>query len=281
MAKVAAVQMVSGKDLDENLQQAAHWIEEAARQKAELVVLPETFSMFSTKRLRSLAEQEDREQVVQQFLADQSRLHNLWLVGGTTPMLRDRHGDTVAGERVRAASLVYNELGEQVARYDKIHLFDVSVEDAHGQYQESAVMEPGDQVVVVDTPVGKLGLSVCYDLRFPELYRLMWMKGAQIFSIPSAFTARTGQAHWAALLRARAIENLCYVVAADQGGWHTRTRETHGESMVVNPWGEVLNSIRKGPGIVVADVDPAFQEKLRKQLPVAEHRRFDISEEVK
>lgn len=267
----AAVQMVSGVSLNDNLKQAAHWIAQGVDQGAQLILLPETFSLFQTKGLRSLAEQEQQNQIVQQFLAEQARQHSIILVGGTTPMASRVEGGNVSGERVRAASLVYGNDGTLLGRYDKIHLFDVDVADAQGAYRESMTMEPGEQTLVVDTPLAKLGLSVCYDLRFPELYRQLVFQGAEVLLVPAAFTATTGAAHWEVLLRARAIENQCYVIAADQGGIHNEKRHTHGESMIIDPWGEVLNSLRRGPGVVCANIDLNRLQKVRSQLPALKH----------
>lgn len=274
----AAIQMVSGGELETNLSEAARLLTQASEQGAQLAVLPETFSMFSTKKLRSLGEQEETEGTVQQFLSEQSKRLGLWIVGGTTPMIRRIDDSLIEEERVRAACMVYSAEGKQVARYDKIHLFDVDVNDAHGSYRESQTMEPGDSIAVVDTPLGKLGLTVCYDLRFPELYIELAKQGAEIITVPSAFTARTGEAHWQTLLRARAIENLCYVIGADQGGEHTAKRETHGESMIVDPWGRVKASLNKGPGVVLAEIDRDYIKELRGQLPVHQHKRFEVSQ---
>lgn len=274
---VAAIQMVSGADLDENLSEAARLLKQATDKGALLAVLPETFSMFATKKLRGLGEQEEAEAIVQSFLAEQSKQLGLWIVGGTTPMIRRLNGSLIEDGRVCAACLVYSAEGQQVARYDKIHLFDVDVNDAQGSYRESQTMEPGNSITVVETPIGKLGLTVCYDLRFPELYIALAQEGAEIITVPSAFTARTGEAHWQALLRARAIENLCYVIGSDQGGVHTAKRETHGESMIVDPWGTVKASLSKGPGVVLAEIDREYIKQLRAQLPVHQHKQFAVS----
>lgn len=267
----AAVQMVSDASLENNLKQAAKWIAQGVDQGAQLILLPETFSLFQTQGLRPLAEQEQQQQTVQLFLAEQARQHGIVLVGGTTPMTCKVEGGQVAGSRVRAASMVYGGDGALIGRYDKIHLFDVDVADAQGAYRESNTMDPGEQVVVVDTPLAKLGLSVCYDLRFPELYRQLVYQGAEVLLVPAAFTATTGAAHWNVLLRARAIENQCYVIAADQGGIHNQKRHTHGESMIIDPWGEVLNSVKKGPGVVCANIDLERLQQVRTQLPALKH----------
>ena len=202
------------------------------------------------------------------------------LVGGTAPLL-SRPGRNPAEPdyliedgRVRAASLVYGAAGELLARYDKIHLFDVMVEDKQARYSESLSYEPGSDVVCADTAAGRLGLSVCYDMRFPELYRQLLLRGAEIITVPAAFTAVTGAAHWESLLRARAIENQCYLVAAAQGGRHSPTRETWGHSMIIDPWGEILAELATGPGIAVAEMDPELLSQVRKRMPVADHIRL-------
>ncbi|MDP2706108.1 MAG: carbon-nitrogen hydrolase family protein, partial [Burkholderiales bacterium] len=204
---------------------------------------------------------------VQDFLASQARQHKVWLVGGTFPVLAKTPG------KLRSTCLVYNDRGERVARYDKIHLFDVELDNGE-KYQESNSFEAGRDVVVIDTPHGKLGLAVCYDLRFPELFRRLLEQGAEMFAVPSAFTAHTGKAHWEVLVRARAIENLVYVIAAAQGGRHANGRETFGDSLIVNPWGEVLARRTGGPGHVMAEFDRTHLQNLRTSLPSIRHRRL-------
>jgi nitrilase len=204
---------------------------------------------------------------IQTFLAEQARRHGVWLVGGTIPLRASEPG------KMRAACLLLNDRGERVARYDKMHLFDVALPNGE-QYQESNVFEAGDQVVVVDTPFGRLGLAVCYDLRFPELFRVMLDQGAEVFALPAAFTALTGKAHWEVLLRARAIENLAYVVAAAQGGYHANGRETYGDSLIASPWGEVLDRLPRGSGVVMAELDRARLAQVRASLPSIHHRRL-------
>jgi nitrilase len=205
---------------------------------------------------------------IQNFLSGQAVRHGIWLVGGTIPLKSDEEN------KVRASCLLYNDKGEQVARYDKIHLFDVDVPDSTERYVESETIEPGDQIVVVDTPFGKIGLAICYDLRFPELFRNMQEQGMEILVLPSAFTAITGRAHWEPLVRARAIENLCYVVASAQGGYHANGRETHGDSIIVEPWGGVLDRLPRGSGVVSAEIDCARLKTIRSNFPALGHRRF-------
>jgi nitrilase len=203
---------------------------------------------------------------VQEFLAASARRLRLWIVAGTIPLRSGADG------RVAAASLVYDAAGTRVARYDKIHLFDVDIPGRAESYRESANVAPGASATVLDTPAGRLGLSVCYDVRFPELYRELSAAGAQLLSVPSAFTAPTGRAHWETLLRARAIENLCYVIAPAQSGIHPSGRETYGDSMIVDYWGRVLQRVPRGRGCAVAEVDLARQSGVRESFPALRHR---------
>ncbi len=273
--KVAAIQMVSVADTDRNLDAARRLVLEAARRGARLAVLPEVFAVLEGGPMRRFGEVEG-EGRIQDFLSGLARDAGLTLVGGTIPLLSrpGRSGpDRLIGDgRVRAACLVFDERGRRVARYDKMHLFDVTVDDRQAEYSESRSYEAGEEVATVDTPAGRLGLSVCYDLRFPELYRELFRRGAQIVAVPSAFTRVTGEAHWESLLRARAIENQCYVIAAGQGGRHSDKRETWGRSMVIDPWGEVLAGLETGEGVAVAEADLAFLESVRRRMPVREHR---------
>jgi len=279
--KLAAIQMVSGPDVDENLANAAELIAEAACRGAELVLLPEVFAALEGEPMRSHGERQGAPgSPIQTFLSAEARRHGIVLVGGTAPLL-SRPGRSVSDPdyliedgRVRAASLVYDSGGELLARYDKIHLFDVMVEDRQAQYSESLSYEAGSEVICVDCAVGRLGLSVCYDLRFPELYRRLFSQGAEIITVPAAFTAVTGAAHWESLLRARAIENQCYLIAAAQGGRHGPTRETWGHSMIIDPWGEILTRLDKGPDIAVAEMDPELLRDIRGRMPVANHVRL-------
>ena len=271
MTIVAAVQMVSGPDLEPNLEQAAQGIATAAAQGARLIILPENFAHMGrveTDKL-ALAEQPGNGPI-QTFLSEQAKRHGVWLVGGTMPMASS------TPQRVRAACLVFDDQGQQVARYDKIHLFDVSISETNETYRESDTIEPGDQQVVLETPFGRMGIAVCYDLRFPEMFRAMAASGLDLLVLPAAFTATTGQAHWEVLLRARAVENLCYVVAAGQGGRHANGRDTFGESMIVDPWGKVISRLAQGPGVVTATLDPTLLQSLRRNFPALAHRRMEL-----
>ena len=260
--------MASGPRVTDNLAEAGRLIAAAAAAGAKLVVLPENFSLMPLKDSDRLAAvEQDGTGPVQDFLSAQARQHQVWLVGGTVPLAAK------TANKVRAACLVFNDQGARVARYDKIHLFDVQL--ANGEkYHESNIFEPGENVVAVETPYGKLGLAVCYDLRFPELFRRLLETGVEIFAVPAAFTAHTGQAHWQVLLRARAIENLAYVIASAQDGRHANGRETYGDSMLVNPWGEIMIRLPHGAGYVMADCDRARQQDVRKTLPSIHHRKL-------
>lgn len=268
MSMMAAIQMVSEPDVAANLAMAADLLAEAAGRGARLAVLPENFAVMGRRETDQLAVQEtEGSGPIQDFLAEQAARHQLWLVGGTIP-LRMAEDE----QRVRAACLLFNDQGQLVARYDKAHLFDVQVVGSQERYAESATIAPGNRYVVADTPFGRLGLAVCYDLRFPEQFRAMVDQGMEILALPAAFTAATGAAHWEVLLRARAIENQCYVIAAAQGGRHANGRETFGDSLIIDPWGLVMNRLAWGPGIVTARLDRPFMEKVRREFPSLEHR---------
>jgi deaminated glutathione amidase len=269
MSKCAAIQMASSPSVSSNLLEAEKLIAEAAHAGAKLVALPENFALMGDNE-RDKVEIKETEGAgpIQQFLSNVAKKYGVWVVGGTIPIAGD------ADNKVRAACLVYNAEGQQVARYDKIHLFDVSVPGTNEVYRESDSIEPGSQLQVFETPFGRLGLAVCYDLRFPEFFRKMGEQGVDIILVPSAFTAETGAAHWELLVRARAIENLCYIIAPDQGGFHLNGRKTFGHSMIVDPWGGVLACQKTGSGFVMADIDLDRLEKVRTAFPVLNHRRF-------
>ena len=249
MATVACIQMASGPNVGANLLEAERLIGMAVDKGAGLIVLPENFAIMGKEESDKVAIREsDQGGAIQDFLSHQAKRQGVWLVGGTVPLAA--HDDN----KIRAACLLYDDQGKRVARYDKIHLFDVVV-GSDENYTESQTIESGDQAVVVDTPFGRLGLAVCYDLRFPELFRTLVDQGVEVIALPSAFTGITGKAHWEVLVRARAIENLCYVLAAGQGGYHVNGRETYGHSMIVDPWGQVMNELANGSGLVCADID--------------------------
>lgn len=270
MNKVAAIQMASGPNVKANLDEAEKLIKIAVQQEAGLVVLPENFAIMGMSDMDKVAVAEEiGKGPIQSFLAEQASKHGIWIVGGTVPIVSEQQG------KVYASCLLFNSSGERVARYDKIHLFDVTIEANNESYTESKTTTPGDEIVVVDTPFGRLGLAVCYDLRFPELFRAMADVGMQICAIPSAFTSLTGNAHWESLLRARAIENLSFVIAGAQGGYHVNGRETHGDSMIIDPWGVVLNRLPQGTGAVVSEIDIERLNKTRKLFPALMHKRLD------
>jgi deaminated glutathione amidase len=263
--RVAAVQMVSAPEVAPNLQAAARLIAAAAAAGARLVALPEYFCILGRHETDKVKVREaDGAGPIQDFLAAAASRNRVWLVGGTIPLL------AADEKKVRNACLVFDAEGRRVARYDKIHLFGLDL--AEQQFDEARTIEPGGQRVAFDTPFGRIGLSVCYDVRFPELYRAAGPVDAWL--VPSAFTAVTGAAHWEPLLRARAIENQCYVIAPAQGGLHPNGRRTHGHSMIVDPWGAVLASRAEGEGIVLAELDAARIAEVRQSLPALQHRKM-------
>ena len=272
MTSVACIQMASGPNVSANLLEAERLIAEAADKGARLVVLPENFAIMGMKETDKVKVREaDGQGPIQDFLADQAHKRGLWLVGGTVPL------EASEADKVRAACLLYNAQGERVARYDKMHLFDVHMLDSGERYTESETIEAGDQVVVAETPFGRVGLAVCYDLRFPELFRKMLDEEVEIIVAPSAFTAISGKAHWELLVRARAVENLSFVLAAAQGGYHVNGRETHGNTMIVDPWGTVLGRLANGTGVVCADLNRERLERTRRNFPNIYHRRLHCS----
>lgn len=264
--RVAAVQTVTGTSLDANLARADALIAEAVRGGAELVLLPEYFCMMGRQETDKVAiREQDGDGPVQRFLADAARRHRIWLVGGTLPLHCGDEG------RVYNTSLAFDPRGERVARYDKIHLFGFT--KGTESYDESRTILAGTEPVAFEAPCGRVAMSVCYDLRFPELYRhLAADGGTRLILMPAAFTYTTGQAHWEILLRARAIENQCYVLAAAQGGKHENGRRTWGHSMLVDPWGEVLGVLPEGEGVVAGVIDPARLAEVRQNLPALRHR---------
>jgi len=271
MTKVAAIQMISTADVDENLKSASKLIDQAAERGAEFLLLPENFPFMGHEEHDKVAILEPFGQgPIQDFLSEQSQKHGIWLMGGTIPL------QATDANKVRPACLLYDPQGKCTSRYDKIHLFDVTVdEDSEESYQESNTLEAGNEIVVAETPFGNIGMSICYDLRFPELYRAMQKSDVNIITVPSAFTATTGEAHWESLLRARAIENLCYVIASNQGGKHINDRETWGHSMIIDPWGSILDCIEKGSGFAIADIDLEKQKTMRRNFPCLEHGVID------
>lgn len=260
--------MTSGTEVVENLARAEALISQAHTAGAEVVLLPENFALMpGDDNERWQARETPGQGPIQAFLATMARQHELWLVGGTLPLLDDNH------EKLCSSCLVYDPKGDRRARYDKIHLFDVELEGGE-RYRESEYTTAGEDIVVVDTPFGRLGIVICYDLRFPELFRSMLDKQVEVFMIPAAFTEMTGRAHWEVLIRARAIENTAFVVAAGQSGRHANGRSTYGDSMVVDPWGKILNRRETGAGLVIADLDFSELKSIRKRLPSIQHRKI-------
>jgi len=269
-ALVAAIQMASSPNVSSNLYEAQRLIAMAADAGAKLVVLPENFALMGMDEEAKLEIQEKAgEGRLQQFLSEAAKKYSVWLVGGTIPIAT---GDA---HKIRAAAMIYNDQGKLVGRYDKTHLFDVHIPETGDHYVESETIEAGDKVTVVDTPFGRLGVAICYDLRFPEVFRNMVQQGVEIIALPSAFTSITGRAHWEVLVRARAIENLSYVIAAGQGGYHINGRESHGDSMIVDPWGNVLDRLLSGSGFVIGKINQKFLRDTRRSFPALDHRKMN------
>jgi len=270
--RVAAIQMNSGPDLRANLELAARLLAEAAADGCALAVLPENFALMPARgRDKAQHAEYPGEGPIQEFLAATAALHEIWIIAGSMPLV----SPDIANERVYGACPVYDAHGEAQAIYRKIHLFDVDLADRGESYRESRSMFPGDDPVAVDTPAGRAGLSICYDLRFPELFRRLVDDGATLFTVPAAFTQTTGKAHWHTLLRARAIENLAYVIAPGQYGEHPDNRATFGHSLICDPWGRVLAEQAAGNCVVAADIDLGLQARLREEFPALSNRRLD------
>ncbi len=268
--RAAAIQMNSGADVSANLALAADLLKQAADAGCQLAVLPENFALMPVKaRDKSAHAETPGDGPIQSMLMDAARDTGLWIIGGSLPLASDDP------DRVYGASVVVDAEGSLQAVYRKIHLFDVAVPDSEEAYTESWSMTPGDECVVVDTPIGRIGLTICYDVRFPELYRRLVVDGATVFTVPAAFTETTGKAHWHTLLRARAIENLAYVIAPGQSGLHPGDRSTFGHSMIVDPWGRILAEANENNAVVIAEVDPEQPAKLRQQFPALSNRRLD------
>jgi nitrilase len=271
MGKVAAIQMTSSHVVADNLVAAGDLLREAKGLGCDIACLPENFSFIGLRDADKLQVAEpDGAGPVQSFLSDTARELKMWILGGTIVIRGDSE------RRVANASLLIDDAGKRVARYDKIHLFDVTIPGRDEQYRESTHVTPGRELVLADTPAGKLGLSVCYDMRFPELYRELVSQGAEWLAMPAAFTVPTGRAHWETLLRARAIENLCYVVAPAQSGTHTSGRETYGDSLIVDYWGQVLSRLARGTGVITAEIDLAKEAETRARFPALANRQLGL-----
>jgi nitrilase len=270
MLRVATIQMVSSISVEENLASAAELIAEAAARGAAFALLPEYFPIISDNERDKLSHREIFGRgPIQDFLAEQARTHKIWLMGGTIPL------DCGDNDRVFNSCLLYDPEGAVTARYEKMHLFDVHVDkQGNESYNESSTIAAGNDVVVAKTPFARIGMSVCYDLRFPELYRHMLDRNITLITVPSAFTFTTGKRHWETLLKARAVENLCYVIASNQGGQNTARRTTWGHSMIIGPWGDILAKVEQGPGVAVADLDFDQLDNIRKSFPALMHRKL-------
>ncbi|MCY4158080.1 MAG: carbon-nitrogen hydrolase family protein [Bacteroidetes bacterium] len=263
--RVAAVQMCSGQNIDANLSQAKLLIEEAVSRNAQLVALPENFSYLDREGKKIDAVENLNDGPAVELLQKLAQSHSIYILGGTVPLS--------ANDRVTNTCLVFGPDGQIITRYDKIHLFDIHLDDSHS-FMESRYIKPGKTPVTFEALGAKMGLSVCYDLRFPELYRVLTAQGARVLFVPSAFTWRTGAYHWLALLRARAIENLSYVVAPAQFGRHNTERESFGHSVIIDPWGQILAQAPDRACVISSDLNFAYQDQLRKRLPCLNHRRI-------
>lgn len=267
--RVAAIQMTSGADVGTNLAAARELLGAAAADGCGFAVLPENFALMPRQaRDKSAHAETPGDGPIQSFLADRAREYGMWIVGGSVPFAAHD------GERVYGACPVFDADGTLRACYRKIHLFDVRLPDSDEVYRESASMAAGAEPAAVDTPIGRVGLTICYDLRFPELFRRLVDDGATVFTVPAAFTSTTGQAHWHILLRARAVENLAYVIAPGQTGGHPGGRETYGHSLIVDPWGRVLAEAQAGEGCVAAEIDPGLPARMRNEFPALANRRL-------
>ncbi|MSQ80509.1 MAG: carbon-nitrogen hydrolase family protein [Candidatus Methylopumilus sp.] len=263
IVKIAGIQMASGPDIKSNLDEAENLITIACNQGAKLIALPEYFSIMTSKDSEKLKAKEKPEKgLVQSFLSKQAKKNKVWIVGGSIPM------ESKNKKKIRNSCLIYDDKGNIAHRYDKIHLFGLDLGNEH--YREDKLIEAGSDVVVVNTPFGNVGIALCYDLRFPELFRSM--KDIDLLVIPSAFTATTGKAHWEILVRARAIENQCYVLAPAQGGYHLSGRETHGHSLIVDPWGTIIDQLPRGSGVITGFLNKDYIKSIRKSLPSLNHR---------
>ena len=273
MIKTSAIQLTATTDIKNNLEQASTLIAKAAHEGAKVVVLPEMFCFLGGTVLETMQVAEPENQgPLQKFLYYQAKKHGVWLVGGTLPI---KHKD-----KAFASSLVINPHGEVAGRYDKLHLFDAQLAQGKEQYQESAYTHHGNHICVVDTDYGRLGVCVCYDLRFPELFRVFFQEKVDLIAIPSAFAYTTGVAHWEILLRARAIENASFIIASNQVGHHSASRFTYGHSMIVSPWGNILNMNSDSVGVVNADIDLEHTREFRKNIPIDQHQRIKITTDL-
>lgn len=274
MTIVAAIQIASTSNVHENLENASQWIVKAAENGAKIVVLPEEFlTLRLTPEEKKTIAETYLHGPIQKALGSLALKNKIWIIAGTLPLRMEN------SEKVSSSCLVFNDQGECVGRYDKIHLFDVTLSEDE-KYHESELVSPGKSIEVLTTPYGKIGIAICYDVRFPELFRAMMLKGADMVVLPSAFTRLTGSVHWEALIKARAIENLCYMIAPGQAGLRLNQKKTHGHSIIIDPWGEVLGCLPEGEGIVLANIDLAKMSQIRKSFPAHQHFQSEIFEEL-
>ena len=267
--KLSCIQLASGPNIEANLLEISKHILAAKKIGADLVVLPENFSMMAKEDSIYLGIQEELGRgKIQDFISNEARKHDLWIVAGTIPIKSSKK------DKVYSTCIVFNNMGEQVASYNKVHLFDVNIIETNEKYSESDIYLNGNSVTVIDTPFCKIGLAICYDLRFPELFRKLSKENVDVVCMPAAFTSITGKAHWEHLIKARAIENLVYFAASAQGGYHVSGRETYGHSMIVNPWGETLDIIKNNSGVIISSINLKSLKKLRKNFPCLSHKKF-------
>jgi deaminated glutathione amidase len=267
--KLSCIQVASGPNIEANFLEISKHIVVAKKLGADLIVLPENFSMMAKEDSMYLDIKEELGQGrIQDFISNEARKHNLWIVAGTIPIKSSKK------DKVYSTCIVFNNLGEQVSSYNKVHLFDVNIIETNEKYSESDIYLNGNSITVIDTPFCKIGLAICYDLRFPELFRKLSHENVDVVCMPSAFTSVTGKAHWEHLIKARAIENLVYFAASAQGGYHVSGRETYGHSMIVNPWGETLDIIKNNSGVIISSIDLISLKKLRKNFPCLNHKKF-------
>ena len=266
MTKVASIQLSSGPNVQANLLEVGKYLEQISKTSSKLVVLPENFALMPEDDAEFLTHGETAGSgPIQDFISEQAKDHKLWIIAGTIPIKTDNP------RKVTSTTFVFNEMGEVVSRYDKIHLFDVELPNSNESYNESEVFNSGNDLKVIETPIGRVGLAICYDLRFPELFRLQKESNVEILVIPSAFTEQTGKVHWETLVKARAIENLCYVVTSCQDGYHISGRQTHGNSMIVNPWGQISSRLPSGSGFIESEINLNKLNSIREKFPVLEH----------
>ena len=266
MAKVASIQLSSGPNIQANLLEVEKYLEQISKTDSKLVVLPENFALMPENDSEFLTHAESEGSgPIQDFISGKAKAHKVWIIAGTIPVKTDNP------KKVTSTTFVYNDEGEVVCRYDKVHLFDVELPNSDESYNESEVFQNGKDLKVLETPIGVVGLAICYDLRFPELFRLQESSNVEILVIPSAFTEQTGKVHWETLVKARAIENLCYVVTSCQDGYHISGRQTHGNSMIVNPWGQILSRLESGSGFIESEINMKKLNSIREKFPVLDH----------